>query len=326
MLKKLPFGKIILTLIALSYIIRWAFYDNQLLKTDIQLNPYVPNANATYDSQLLKTDIQLNPYIPNANATVFAAYSADGSVPDYVVDYVKKLKEITPNIIYVTDNPIQRDAAKKLTPYITHLTAYKHGEYDFGSYKRGFSTLKKYGSFNKLILANDSMFPLADSFQPIMADMDKKQADFYGITSNTQVHPHLQSYFIAFTPKVWQHPAFTHFLNTVKPQPDGWHVTINYEIPLTQYLINLGFKADTYIAMEKLEHLPMPNKTFYPLTLISQHNAPLLKVRTFTPNGLNIQESRRLVFNWLKKNKPQAYMLIIKHLEHINSPYLKDNR
>ena len=290
-------------ILILSYIIRWAFYDRQQIAVDFQLGPYAKGENAA----------------------VFAAYSADGTVPDYVLDYLCKLKQIAPNIVYVTDNPIRRGEIKKLEPYITHLTAYRHGEYDWGSYKRGIAHLWQNLPFDKLILANDSALPIATSFTPILEKMSADKADFYGITANQDGAYHLQSYFLAFAPAVWQHAAFAEYFNTVKPEKDGLTVAYRYEVPFTNYLENLGFKSGAYIPYNTLQDLPLNDKNCYPLTMLSKHNAPFLKMRTFT-NRLNVQEPRRLVFAWLEKHAPNAYKMLLTHLARINSPYLKDAR
>lgn len=303
MLNKLPLEKIALTILLIGYLARWAFYG----------------------SEPIAADYQIAPYTEGANAAVFAAYSADGTVSDYVVDYLKKLKEIAPNIIYVTDNPIKRGEIKKISPYITHLIAYRHGEYDWGSYKRGVNLIKTAGTFDKLILANDSTLPLAASFRPILEKMQQSEADIYGITANTDGTYHLQSYFLILSKKAWLSPAFSAYLNAVKPEKDGLTVAYRYEVPFTEYMENNGFKSAAHIPYETLSALPLNDKNCYPLTMVKEHNAPFLKMRTFT-NRLNVQESRRLLFNWLKQNKPAAYKLLIAHLQKINSPYLKDNR
>lgn len=303
MLNKLPLEKIALTILLIGYLARWAFYG----------------------SELIEINNQIAPYTEGANAAVFAAYSADGTVSDYVVDYLKKLKEIAPNIIYVTDNPIKRGEIKKISPYITHLIAYRHGEYDWGSYKRGVNLIKTAGTFDKLILANDSTLPLAASFRPILEKMQQSKADIYGITANTDGTYHLQSYFLILSKKAWLSPAFSAYLNAVKPEKDGLTVAYRYEVPFTEYMENNGFKSAAHIPYETLSALPLNDKNCYPLTMVKEHHAPFLKMRTFT-NRLNVQESRRLLFNWLKQNKPAAYKLLIAHLQKINSPYLKDNR
>lgn len=272
----------------------------------------------------IKKDIA--PLDATQNTAIFAAFNSEGTVPDYVVDYLKALKEITPNIIYITDNPIKKGEIKKLTPYVNHLEAVRHGEYDWGSYKRGIDWfVENSPSFaNKLILANDSVLLVRKSLKPVLQAMPD-EVDFYGLTANTDGTYHIQSYFMIFNPEVYALPQFKSYFDNVQSQPDGLTVAYRYEVPFTQFLEGLGFKSATYIPYEELAYLPLNDKNCYPLTLLSKFNLPLLKMRTFT-NRLNVQEPRRLVFQWLKKNAPATYDRLIEHLESIHSPYLKDAR
>lgn len=266
------------------------------------------------------------PFIKGKNTTIFAAYSADGNIPHYIITYLKALKAVTPNIIYVTDNKLSPKAVRKLSPYITHIEAAKHGEYDWGSYKRGFRWLKNNGYLDKtanLILANDSVLLVAPTLKPIFAEMSNK-ADFWGITANQDYTYHLQSYFLTLTPKVFTHPEFAQYLESVTKQPDGLTVAVRYEVPFTKHFENLGFTHAAFIPYDTLSDLELNDKNCYPLTMLSKHHAPFLKMRTFT-NRLNVQEPRRLVFEWLKKNNLTAYYDLIKHLTQIKSPYLHEN-
>ena len=328
-------------------------------------------------------NITLSPLQSDKNTAIYAAYSEDGTISDYVVTYLKKLKEIAPNIIYVTDNPMSKNELRKIKPYANHVIAHRHGEYDWGSFKRGYNWLMSQNGTNHdgnlahpkfkterdsvatggikhdavsefttavykkgytsecrrsydgdlarphprplLILANDSTIPLTESFAPLLADMQQKEADIYGITANIDGTYHIQSYFMILNEKAYTNPNFAQYLNNVKKEKDGLTVAYRYEVPFTQYMQNLGYKTATYIPYESLQHLPLNDKNCYPLTLISQYNMPLLKMRTFT-NRLTVQEPRRLVFSWLKKHKPQAYKELIKHLTKIKSPYLSENK
>lgn len=276
-------------------------------------------------------NVELKKIIPSKSTTIFAAYSESGFISDYVVSYLKSLKEITPNIIYITDNPISKKEIRKISPYVNHIIAQKHGEYDWGSFKRGYQLLKSKNYFTSpkntspvLILANDSTLPLTQNFKPILKDMDKKQADFYGITSSLDGTYHIQSYFLILNPNLYTTKEFETYLNSVQKQPDGLHVAYRYEVPFTQYFASLGFKHATFIAHEDLTYLPLNDKTCYPLTLMTKHNLPFLKMRTFT-NRLTVQEPRRLVFSWLKQHRHKAYKQLIRHLKRIDSPYLKEN-
>ena len=263
------------------------------------------------------------------NTAIFAAYSADGIISGYVIDYLKKLKEIAPNIIFITDNPMPAAEAEKLRPYVVRIEARRHGEYDWGSYKRGYNWLKEKGLMTadggRLIFANDSALAVAPSLLPILKAAEESGADVFGITANQDGFYHLQSYFLIFTPRVYTAPEFGAYLNAVKPEKDGLMVAYRYEVPFTGYLEQLGFSHASLIPYKELSYLPLNDKNCYPLTMLSKYHTPLLKMRTFTER-LNVQEPRRLVFNWLKKNAPEAYRLLLAHLEKIKSPYLKEAR
>ena len=262
----------------------------------------------------------ITPFIKGKNTAIFAAYSADGYIPHYVITYLRALKEVAPNIVYVTDNPLSLKAVHKLAPYVTHIEAMRHGEYDWGSYKRGFNWLKEKGYAEQaanLILANDSVVLIAPSLKPIFAKM-AGTADFWGITANEDYQYHLQSYFLVFEPKVFLYPAFEDYLNAVTKQPDGLTVAVRYEVPFTKFLEDRGFTHKAYIPYEDLADLPLNDKNCYPLTMLAKHHAPFLKMRTFTTR-LNVQEPRRLVLEWLKQNRADVYYELIKHLENIHA-------
>ena len=260
------------------------------------------------------------PFIKGKNTAIFAAYSADGYVPHYVITYLRELKEVAPNIVYVTDNPLSLKAVHKLSPYVTHIEAVRHGEYDWGSYKRGFKWLKDKGYIKKaanLILANDSVLLVAPSLKPIFEKMSGT-ADFWGITANEDYQYHLQSYFLVFTPKVFLYPQFEDYLNVVTKQPDGLTVAVRYEVPFTKFLEDRGFTHKAYIPYDELRDLPLNDKNCYPLTMLSKYEAPFLKMRTFTTR-LDVQEPRRLVLEWLRQNRPVAYYELTRHLKNIHA-------
>lgn len=325
------------------------------------------NAPASRSTASAPADVEqtLSPLAAGKNCAVFAAYSADGTVSDYVIDYLRALKEIAPNIVYVTDNPIPESEIAKLRPYVSHLIARRHGEYDWGSYKRGFAWLKRQNALTPhpaptpapssaasalatpkapsaspatpdlssspaasaplLILANDSSLLVAPSLRPILQAARTAGAPLFGITANADGIYHLQSYFLIIAPQVYNTSEFAAYLNAVRPEKDGLAVAARYEVPFTAYFAGLGFTSAAYIPYEKLSWLPLNDKNCYPLTLLGKYHAPFLKMRTFT-SRLNVQEPRRLVFTWLKKHVPDAYARLLQHLQKINSPYLKEDR
>mgnify|MGYP003597746305 FL=1 len=46
--------------------------------------------------------------------------------------YLKYLKEVSDNIIFVADNEPNVKELSKIYPLVSHIESYHHGEYDFG--------------------------------------------------------------------------------------------------------------------------------------------------------------------------------------------------
>ena len=68
---------------------------------------------------------------------IFASFDKDNIIDDYVVYYLKELSKFA-DIIYVADNYISEFELYKIKEYAIKTITIPHGEYDFGSYKRGY--------------------------------------------------------------------------------------------------------------------------------------------------------------------------------------------
>ena len=82
---------------------------------------------------------------------IFAHYDKDNIIDDYVIYYLNSLKEVCDDIIFVSDNNLQEEERNKLNGIVSKIIAKSHGEYDFGSYKRGFLYLDSYDDSNDLV-------------------------------------------------------------------------------------------------------------------------------------------------------------------------------
>nr|AIA86739.1 RgpF [uncultured Synechococcus sp.] len=127
---------------------------------------------------------------------VFAAYSATRRVEDYVVKYLKGLREVASKIVVVFDNDLEHSELSKLDGIVDHIIFGRHGEYDFGSYKRGIAWLREnklLENADDLILCNDSCYGPIKSFKAMFSTMESRKLDFWGATDNHSFGYHLQS-------------------------------------------------------------------------------------------------------------------------------------
>ena len=173
-----------------------------------------------------------------------------------------------------------------------------HGEYDFGSYKRGYQYALKHGLLeeaDELVLCNDSCFSVMD-FDDMFSQMSRRSCDFWGVTDSIEIQYHLQSYFLVFKKNVFTHKEFANFLNSVVRQDNVNDVIKKYEIALTPFLQNINFTSDVFI-----KHQEKINPTMKPITLL-EHNIPLIKRRIFVLYGAS-EESVRLLLFKLKEHR-----------------------
>jgi len=190
---------------------------------------------------------------------VFAHYDKDNIVDDYVIYYLKAIKEIADDIIFVSCNPLK--VKNKLDGLASFIIDEQHNEYDFGSYKRGFFYLKNNNllqNYDELIFANDSCYGPFYSLTKVFEKMDNT-ADFWGITKNKfgmikkknkfyfKVRPHIQSYFLVFNKKIFMSDIFSEFCSSIKHMDIKNDIILNYEIGLSELLVKNNFTCNNYI-------------------------------------------------------------------------------
>ncbi len=191
---------------------------------------------------------------------IFASYDKNEVINDYVVYYLKELNKVS-DVIFVADNPLKEEGREKIRPFTAHIIAEKHGEYDFGSYKRGYLWAKETGllsNYDQLIYCNDSVFGPIHPFDPIFSKMERRQAtDFWGMftikekspaETNLRKKTHAQSYFIVFNSKVVSSEIFSNFMHNITKLQSKSAIIENYEVGLSQMLINSGFQCDGYMS------------------------------------------------------------------------------
>lgn len=95
-----------------------------------------------YDKPFPQGAIELRrefPGVParNRRTAIFASFSGDGRLKDTVLYYLKGLREVVDNIVFVANCPIFSDEVAKLDGLVRLAVFQHHGSYDFGSYKIG---------------------------------------------------------------------------------------------------------------------------------------------------------------------------------------------
>lgn len=244
---------------------------------------------------------------------IFAFYNEKGLINDYVVTYLKYLKEVSDNIIFVADNDPNVKELSKIYLLVSHIESYHHGEYDFGSYKIGFKYAKEHyllDDVDEIILCNDSCF-CVDSLKPAFDKMSTKPCDFWSMTASNEYEPHLQSFFLVVKKKLFNSEVFSNYLDNVKHLDSFLEIVNTYEIPLKMTFEKEGFKSASYIKAPKKN-----NPTFFPIKCIKV-KMPLIKRKIFT-ESYACKESLLEVILYLKIKHNAKYKDILNYF-NVNS-------
>lgn len=175
----------------------------------------------------------------NKRLFLFAGFNAQHIIDDALVYYVRALSKCG-DVVLCMDSDCSDAELQKLAPYVLHATTHRHGEYDFGSYKRAYMYAADTGILDKydfVYMVNDSVYgPLMD-IEPSLHRMEKLNCGAFGLVYNPLAsRPHIQSWFIGMRKNVFLSPWYDEFMRAITRQNDKGAITYMYEQGFTEML------------------------------------------------------------------------------------------
>lgn len=252
---------------------------------------------------------------------IFASYDKEGVINKYVVSFLKYIREISDEIIFVSDCNFPDSELKKIERLISYHCCEHHGEYDFGSYKKGLLYLleKDNGQIasDELILCNDSCFCISN-LSDLFNAMSKKKCDFWGATSSLCPSLHLQSFFLVIKNNVANSDVFLSYFKNVRKQSSVLEVINCYEVPFFSEMEKAGFVGASFLPPVN------DNPTFFPIHLIQQ-GLPLVKKKVFSEPDYSKQSLFKLGKEINQINQ-QMYLELLDYYKETNMLYIWFNR
>ncbi|WP_136800025.1 rhamnan synthesis F family protein [Desulfosediminicola ganghwensis] len=223
---------------------------------------------------------------------IFAGYSEKQILHSYVIHYLNKLNEIS-DVIVVFDNYFNNDTIDEINKYAVKSISKHHGEYDFGSYKRGFvwalenDILKKYDS---LTFCNDSVFGPLYNIEKIYNNFDAHHScDFWGMFKIVKKDiEHIQSFYTVFKKNVFESDCFRDFVLNITKLDTRDEIVTKYEYGLSKVLHNQGYCSKGLFYGEKYSA-----RNFNALDLIVD-GFPFMKKAIFKQNERTVLDCNEL--------------------------------
>lgn len=236
---------------------------------------------------------------------IYSFYDNDGIVDDYVLYFLEKFKPFCEEIYTVVNGSLTDDSRKKLEKSSSVVLERENVGFDSAAFKFviehfGYEKLKEY---DELILANSTMFGPIYSPAVLFDSMEKKDCDFWGITKHPEMNSykagvkvceHIQSYFLTFNNKILKSDAFKEFWTTLKIASNYDEAIAFFELKLTTFFEDKGFKSGCYISPEKyFEKQKNLTYFYYILQQVKEDKMPFIKRKIFyvggpkIPNGID---------------------------------------
>ena len=174
-------------------------------------------------------------------AIVLVHYDRDNLLDAYLIPYMKALKANSSHFVFVSTAKLDKDAVQLLKKYCDTVIIRENIGYDFMSYQKGLESFD-YQSYDEVLLCNDSVYAPLYPLENLFAQMQDTHCDFWGVTDNTDMGYHIQSYFILFKSPVLKSKVFQAFWQNIEVLKSKIAIIERYEVGLSQCLIKAEFK------------------------------------------------------------------------------------
>lgn len=287
-----------------------------------------------------------DPCAHSRDHAVYVHFDRRGMVHDYVLYQLRELVNSGFRVTFVTNSRrFNTSSVSAVSPYCREILWRHNTGYDFGAYKAGIGAIGDLDAVDRLLLMNDSVYGPFYPLSKLLADIDVRETDIWGITDSWEYHYHVHSYFILFLKGALQSPAFRRFWRWM-PYYNSKFLVIYYgEIRLTHVLAQRKLRVnvlypywDTAKAvLERLERVPehlspvhqafldqlkrnvilgrpLNQMHYFVETLLTDFGCPFVKRELIAANPVAIP------YNWrwselIKENTEYDPALIYRHLQ-----------
>ncbi|HET9890751.1 MAG TPA: rhamnan synthesis F family protein [Mycobacterium sp.] len=200
-------------------------------------------------------DLPAQPAPDRRILVLFAHFDRQGVVDPYVTYYLRALHGLGATIVFVSGSPaLSAESVAAIRPFCAGIFTRRTLSLDFGSWHLAWCILRQRGwsldQFDHFVLANDSvfgpLFPLEEMWSSF------RGADMYGAIENTQIVPHLQSFFLAWDLNSRTRPFLNDLWDGFQYATHKGTLIWRYEVGLSRRARKAGLSVKPFIAAETI--------------------------------------------------------------------------
>ncbi len=184
---------------------------------------------------------------------LFAHYDPANEVRPYVVHHLRALGELG-ELQFVSNSPLPAGEADKVRPHAARMLLRENAGFDFGAWKEALRGADL-STLDELVLTNSSVVGPLRPLAPIFERMAADGWDFWGMTESFELSHHLQSWFLVLRKPALSSQAFREFVEGILPYRAKDNVVFSYELGLSAYLWQHGFRGGAAFPLDALPPL-----------------------------------------------------------------------
>jgi lipopolysaccharide biosynthesis protein len=250
------------------------------------------------------TIIELSEYKElRGDVCIFSHFNALGKITLGAVHQLRQLKACGFSVIFVSTSAMNNsDELDELKSLVDVLIIRINVGYDFGSWATGLMFANYGYGLNRLILLNDSVIGPLVPLGELLSSRTSAENDLWGITANTEILWHVQSYFFCFEKKAIDSKILPIFFSKVGVHKHKKSIIVLYEVGMSLLAKKLKLRIGTIISQEDiLKTLPrhiyrllgFPDLKLNPIIrcvdhLIKCHRLPYIKREFIERNPYNV--------------------------------------
>jgi hypothetical protein len=189
----------------------------------------------------IKPPPPVNDVVPG-RICLFAHYDRNGAIGPWTRHYLRTLHAAGFRTTVVSTAPhLQEQDVLAVAPYCDAIYIRSNRGYDFGSWRTALRSLHyPIATDATVLITNDSVLGPFFDLRPIVDQFEASGADVCGLTDNSEVRSHLQSYFLLIRGRCFSIGKFRRFWTGIRMKQDKWDIILRYEIGFTDLLRRLG--------------------------------------------------------------------------------------
>jgi lipopolysaccharide biosynthesis protein len=259
---------------------------------------------------------------------LFAHFDKDDKVDDYVLHYLKHIRELNFSIVFVSTARLPRPEVDRVRPHCFDVILRENIGLDFGSWAAG---LAKHDAAidGRLLLANDSVYGPIGSLSAAVDRLTSRPADFYGLVESIEIAPHLQSWFLLFERGMIRHPAFSAVLSRSYAAMSKRQIILQGEVNLSRRLADSGLRYNALYRSGRaslVERCLLGNPSHYLWQeLLFDEGIPFLKVELLRDNPLGLEDADTILAA-VDRLDPELAGVIARHLARVRTEVRQGKR